>query len=182
VDQWLTLLLPSSVTLLIRSGIGGMLVLAGAIKIRGGHERFRDVLEGYAILPGWAVSLISPFVPWIEMVVGLGMLLGVLWPYPAVAASGLLTTFALALAINVIRGRSDLTCGCFGGIRSRPLTWRTVAVRTALAFACVAVAFAPTSWSTERFGYVVVFGLAWLGAWALLRALSLSAEGQGVGR
>lgn len=183
MDQWLSSPTVSSLALLVRIAIGGMLTVAGLVKLRGGYERFRGVLEGYAVLPGWAVSLVGHLVPWMELLIGASLLLGVLWPYAAIAASGLLTAFTVALAINVIRGRSDLACGCFGGIRSRPLTWRTVVGRGVMASGSLLVAYAPASWSTEKLEYVLVFALAWAGAWALLRALfALSAEGQGVGR
>jgi hypothetical protein len=173
MDQWLSSPAASGLTLLARIGIGSILTVSGLFKIRAGHLRFRNVVAAYALLPSWAISPVSRVVPGLEIAIGASMLLGLLWPHPAMAASSLLAVFALALAINILRGRRDLACGCFGKESLRPLSWRTVAGRVLLVSASLLAVYAPTSWTVEAFAYALVFGLAWAGAWILLQALSV---------
>ena len=94
----------------------------------------------------------------------------------------LFLAFAVALATNVRRGRTDLECGCFGESRARPLSWRTVVVRVGLALASVVITLAPPRWEQDGLEYAFVFTLGWAGAWILLRALSVMTQESGGAR
>jgi uncharacterized membrane protein YphA (DoxX/SURF4 family) len=176
VDQWLSSPAGSGLALLARIGIGSLLTASGLVKIWGGHQRFRNIVEAYELLPRWAIAPAALLIPWLEIAIGLGVLIGTLWPLPVVAAAVLLAAFAVALAINVRRGHTNLDCGCFADPHSRTLSWRSVVGRVALASVSLVVAYAPPDWAQDGLVYAFFFTLGLAGVWILLRALSVMTQ------
>ena len=96
----------------VRIFLGVILGWAGIVKIRN-PEAFIKIVKAYNLLPEELVVLWGIFLPWIELVTGLFLFLG-LWHKSAVLSSaGLFSTFAAAISINILRG-ADINCGCFG--------------------------------------------------------------------
>ncbi|MBS2022080.1 MAG: hypothetical protein JST92_06690, partial [Deltaproteobacteria bacterium] len=91
-----------------------------------------------AMAPAMAIAL-----PWVEIVLGLAVAIGPLvWRRAAaLALSGLLVAFTIAVAQAVVRG-INIDCGCFGG-DSGPVTWLTVARDVALLAIAVTLCRAP---------------------------------------
>lgn len=98
--------------------IAGSRVLLGLIFIRAsvgkiGHPAaFADVIEDYHLLPLSLVNLFAVVLPWIELISGIGLVVGVLTRGNALIINSLLVVFMIALGINVLRG-VDIDCGCF---------------------------------------------------------------------
>lgn len=98
--------------IVVRMFIGGILGWAGIVKIQN-PEAFIKIVTAYDLLPEELVVLWGIFLPWIELVTGLFLFLG-LWHKSAVlSSSGLFLAFAAAVGINILRG-ADIACGCFG--------------------------------------------------------------------
>ena len=96
----------------VRIFLGVILGWAGVVKIRN-PEAFIEIVKAYNLLPEELVVLWGIFLPWIELVTGLFLFLG-LWHKSAVlSSSGLFLLFAAAVGINILRG-ADINCGCFG--------------------------------------------------------------------
>lgn len=96
----------------VRIFLGVILGWAGVVKIRN-PEAFIKIVKAYDLLPEGLVVLWGIFLPWIELVTGLFLFLG-LWHKSAVLSSaGLFLVFAAAVSINILRG-ADIACGCFG--------------------------------------------------------------------
>ena len=96
----------------VRIFLGVILGWAGVVKIRN-PEAFIEIVKAYNLLPEELVVLWGIFLPWIELVTGLFLFLG-LWHKSAVlSSSGLFLLFAAAVGINILRG-ADIACGCFG--------------------------------------------------------------------
>lgn len=55
-----------------------------------------------------------------------------LTPVTELTAAAIFLTFVLAISINLLRGRNEVSCGCFGG-RSDNISWHLVARNLALA-------------------------------------------------
>ncbi len=90
---------------------GSIFVAASADKIL--HPgAFAQVVYNYQILPDSAVNLVAILLPWLELVLGLLMLLGLWLPGALILANLLLISFSASLAFNLIRGL-DVHCGCF---------------------------------------------------------------------
>ena len=99
-----------SVGLLIRFVFGTMFLAAGASKLSDLGE-FADAIRLYRIIPGATAGAVARVVSVTEVVLGIVLLLGVGIRYATVVGSALLVIFALAMAVNLIRGR-QIPCGC----------------------------------------------------------------------
>ena len=110
--------------------VGAAFVIAGASKLAAG--RGWNQLR----VPGW---LARP-VPFVELVVGALLIVGVASPWPAVAALVLLVTFSVLLAVHLAAG-SHPPCACFGAWSAKPLSWHHLA-RNGLLAALAVVALA----------------------------------------
>ena len=73
---------------------------------------FAKIVYGYDLFPNGAINLIAIGLPFIELLAGLSLILGI-YPRSAVLIiNGMLAAFILVLAINLIRGH-EFDCGCF---------------------------------------------------------------------
>ena len=99
-----------SVGLLIRFALGTMFLAAGASKLSDLGE-FADAIKLYKIIPGVTAGAVAKMVAVTEVFLGTVLLVGLGIPYAAVVGSALLVVFALAMAVNLIRGR-QIPCGC----------------------------------------------------------------------
>ena len=112
---------------LIRLGLGLTFVVASWHKFMdpGG---FAKIIYGYGIFPGVVINLLAIWVPMIEMLGGLCLLVGV-WKRPALMGINfLLIGFILIIGFNLIRGH-EFDCGCFsltGGSDTWDAVWLLV--------------------------------------------------------
>lgn len=83
----------------------------------------------YKMLPNFAVGLVAAALPWLEIVIGIFLLLGIRIRAASLAFTGMLTVFTLAIFINTLRG-IDVDCGCF--VSDRSIGWKSVAEDTLL--------------------------------------------------
>ncbi|HEX7036401.1 MAG TPA: MauE/DoxX family redox-associated membrane protein [Pseudomonadales bacterium] len=93
---------------------------------------FEATLAAYALLPAPLVPAASRLVPALETLLAVGWLVRLDDPLLAWASAALLVGYALAMAVNLRRGRIDLSCGCSFG-SSDPISWWLVARNLALA-------------------------------------------------
>ena len=99
--------------LLARLALGGVLVVAGALKIPTPYKA-AAAMRAYELLPNSLASVFGYILPWFEVGLGLLLILGV-----ATRLSGLIGALLMLLFIGAIssawaRGLS-IDCGCFGG-------------------------------------------------------------------
>ena len=91
--------------------------------------RFGEVFSAYAVVPR-ALAWLAPAVPLLELTVAAALLVRGSRAGAAAAGAALLMTYAAAIAINLARGRHDLTCGCGGPNDRRPIAawmvWRNL--------------------------------------------------------
>lgn len=89
------------------------LVLATAAFFKLRHQdEFQGVVENYRLLPAVMVPSFARTLPWLELLVAVALLIPLLQAVAAWVAAMLFLMFALALAINVGRGRTYIDCGC----------------------------------------------------------------------
>ncbi len=70
------------------------------------------IIWGYRILPAGPINLLAIYMPWLELLVGIGLLTGFKRRAAALWGAGLLVMFITALGINAVRG-VNVACGCF---------------------------------------------------------------------
>lgn len=70
------------------------------------------IIWGYRILPAGPINLLAIYMPWLELLVGIGLLTGFKRRAAALVGAGLLVMFIAALGINAVRG-VNVACGCF---------------------------------------------------------------------
>ncbi|MBT2187284.1 methylamine utilization protein MauE [Sphingobium sp. H33] len=105
-------------------GIGLIFTTAGIVKLR--HRRLLPgVIANYRLLPDALVSPAATLLPLAEILIGAALIAG-LRPVPALLGIALLGLFALAMAINILRGRSHISCGCGRPELSQSLSWTLV--------------------------------------------------------
>jgi Methylamine utilisation protein MauE len=87
-----------------------VLVIAGLLKI-GNLSSFGKQITSYEIMPSGLARLSGYIIPPIEVGIGISLLF---LPKIAIGAACLFISFALAVGVNLLRGRSQLRCSCFG--------------------------------------------------------------------
>jgi hypothetical protein len=133
---------------LVSLGFGLLLLLAAVHKLTAMHE-FRAALTAYKLLPGALIAPVSVFVPILEALLGAAWLLAIQPVFVALCSAALLGVYAAAIAINLLRGRVHIDCGCgmaSAAGRDQQLSWGLVARNLIL----IIVALAATLPATER--------------------------------
>lgn len=114
---------------LLRTVFGLVFIYAGAIKIPD-PGAFTVAVANYQILPPWLVNPAAVFIPWIEVVCGAALVLGVFARGAALVLNGMLAGFTAAVAYNWQRGL-DIECGCFGDVGGLSSTMAAATARDA---------------------------------------------------
>jgi hypothetical protein len=89
--------------------VGLVFLLAAGQKMRS-WTILSGVIANYRLLPPFLVKPVALLLPPLELLVGVLLLVGSAWS--ALAAMALLALFAVAMAINLGRGRGHIDCGC----------------------------------------------------------------------
>jgi uncharacterized membrane protein YphA (DoxX/SURF4 family) len=98
---------------LARLGLAGVWIASGAIKLFDPHGTVASV-KAYELLPDDLVSLVAGVLPFLELALGLLLLLGVGVRIVAVLSGLLLLVYIAGIAQSWARGLT-IDCGCFGG-------------------------------------------------------------------
>jgi uncharacterized membrane protein YphA (DoxX/SURF4 family) len=111
--------------LILRVALGAIFLVAGGAKI--GHAAdFAAQIAGFRILPESIVAPMALVLPFLEVLLGAYLVLGLFTRAAAWIAAALLLAFDGAIASAVIRGMS-VSCGCFGPQDKTVTTWGEVA-------------------------------------------------------
>lgn len=112
--------------------VGLVFLLAAIQKVM--HWRvLPGVIANYRLLPRWTELPAAALLPPAEAILAILLLSAQLRPWPSLTAMALLALFAVAMAINVRRGRTDIDCGCGETFLRQALNWVLVARNAALA-------------------------------------------------
>jgi uncharacterized membrane protein YphA (DoxX/SURF4 family) len=91
--------------------LGGVFIFSSLDKII--HPAaFAEAVYNYQILPDTLITLTAMILPWLELILGIFLVLGLWLPGAALLINLLLVTFFGALVFNLARGL-DINCGCF---------------------------------------------------------------------
>jgi uncharacterized membrane protein YphA (DoxX/SURF4 family) len=98
-------------SLAFRAILGSLFLYAGIAKIVD-PMGFALSIYNYKLLPDGLINVAAILLPWLEVIVGGSLLLGIGTAGGALIATALFSIVAGALTINLIRGL-DIACGCF---------------------------------------------------------------------
>ena len=90
---------------------------------------FAEVIYNYLILPDYLINLTALVLPWLELILGLFLLIGLFREGSVVIVTGLLVLFLSAVIFNLARGL-DIYCGCFPTSKDEtngaPMVWYAI--------------------------------------------------------
>ena len=100
------------VAVLFRLIVGGIFLISGLAKIAD-PVRFLLTLREFQLLPRAVESFFAVYLPWLEFLLGLCLVLGVLHRTASLMIAGLNGFFIIAIGSVMARG-IEVDCGCFG--------------------------------------------------------------------
>jgi len=98
--------------LIARLVIGFIFIYAGAEKITN-PEAFAISISNYRLLPITVINIFAIVLPWIELITGILVILGIYVKENSAIIFSMLSVFTVAIIISLTRGLS-IDCGCFG--------------------------------------------------------------------
>jgi len=108
VSDWLT---HPWLSVRVQIALGIVFVIAAIPKIAD-PPAFAHMIYNYRLLPGPAINALALVMPWIELLVGVALILGIWKREAAIVAGILLLVFLVAIGVNLARGHA-VDCGCF---------------------------------------------------------------------
>ena len=101
-----------SVDLGLRIAVGAVFVVAGLSKVPI-HSEFIDVVLEYALLPSSLARLYGLVLPWLEIVIGSGLILGLFTRFFSILSLPVIVSFAIA-NVSAMLLKLGEECGCVG--------------------------------------------------------------------
>jgi putative oxidoreductase len=108
-------------TFISRAVVGFIFVVASIPKIAD-TTSFMKSIEVYGLFPYFIISITAIFLPWLELVVGVFLIFGILLRGSSLLSSVLFFTFSILITVTLLRGLS-IDCGCFGS-DGASLSWK----------------------------------------------------------
>lgn len=97
--------------------VGGVFIWAGLLKIFN-PQGFAQSIANYRIFPHGMALFLALVLPWVEVIGGAFLIIGIFRSASALLLSGLLTAFLVLLSATILRGL-DIDCGCFGSLSGK---------------------------------------------------------------
>jgi uncharacterized membrane protein YphA (DoxX/SURF4 family) len=126
------------VLLLFRVILGGVFIWAGGLKIAD-PLGFAQNIQNYQVVPPGPAFFIAVVLPWVEVLSGAFLIVGVFKRSSALLISLLLLGFIGLVALALVRG-IDTSCGCFGSF-SRRADFSLILIDAVLLFFALSVFF-----------------------------------------
>ena len=98
--------------LLLRLLLGLIFIVAAKEKILA-PGNFSGSISNYKLLPSEFINILAIIIPWIELISGFLLLLGIWTKENSAIITLLLIVFTIAIIISLFRGL-NIDCGCFG--------------------------------------------------------------------
>jgi putative oxidoreductase len=114
------------IKLVARLLLGSIFIYASYHKILAPDE-FAKIVYGYDLFPSETINLIAIIIPFVELISGMALIIGIYTRPAAIILIGMLTAFVIAISINIIRGH-EFDCGCFSSDTSQAVNsaWQTL--------------------------------------------------------
>ena len=109
----------------------GVRLILGVIFIYASYDKilhpkaFAEVVYNYQILPDGLINLTAIFLPWIEIMIGVFLIVGFWMLGTVIWCNTLLVAYTGALGFNLARGL-DVNCGCFSTTKGSPISIESI--------------------------------------------------------
>ncbi len=90
----------------------GLLFVVAAVPKIADPPSFAHMIYNYRIVPAKLINLMALTMPWVELLAGLALILGVWRRAALLLVAAMLVVFVTAIGINLARGNA-IDCGCF---------------------------------------------------------------------
>lgn len=108
IRSWLT---HPWLTIRVQIALGLFFVIAALPKIVD-PPSFAHMIYNYRIVPAALLNFMALVMPWVELLAGLALILGIWRGTARTIIAAMLVTFIIAITINLARGNA-IDCGCF---------------------------------------------------------------------
>lgn len=116
-DWWVLIGSHKHIVLVFRLLLAGIFLLGSISKLVDIERYSVEAVYNFGILPKDMAILLGLVLPFIELLCGLGLLLGILTRLSALGTALMSIAFLLAKVVVLLQ-RRNIDCGCFGGIIS----------------------------------------------------------------
>jgi uncharacterized membrane protein YphA (DoxX/SURF4 family) len=131
-------------TILCRLVIGGMFIYASYYKIID-PGAFAKSIWYYHMVPGKLINLMALILPWLELLVGLALILGLFYRGAVLWVNVVMLIFIIALSSTIVRGIS-IDCGCFKASQGATSSaWNSLLFDLAAGLLCLQLWFSRSS-------------------------------------
>lgn len=110
----------------IRLILASIFLLSGFEKASHPYQNFLYAIEAYQFFPSFIATVIAMVFPWVELLIGVFLFLGLWTGWALRAALVCFCCFILILAQAFWRGLALEQCGCFGSLISIPPQWTLI--------------------------------------------------------
>ncbi len=110
-----------NVLLLLRFTVALIFIVSGFEKLMSAPENFIYVLQAYDVFPDFLVRISSVAFPWIELSLGIFLMLGLWLRWVLIGVACLSTALIMVVGQAILRHLPIDNCGCFGNLVHLPL-------------------------------------------------------------
>ena len=96
---------------ILRTFIGSIFLVSSLGKLLSPYQNFLYVVQAYQFLPSWGEVVVAQVFPWIELIVGVFVLLGLWTPWALRGALVLFAVFVVVVGQALIRNLPLESCG-----------------------------------------------------------------------
>jgi len=86
------------------------------------YSRHAGVVADYRVVPEWSVPMLAPLLIVLEFAVVVFVLLPGTRSAGLILTTGLLLIYIFSIALNLVRGRTSIDCGCGWGSQGHPIS------------------------------------------------------------
>ncbi len=110
---------------LLTISLGWMFLFSSFSKFSNLRNHF-IIIKNYDIVSESQAKFFSRIDPSFELVASIMMILGIYTKYALLLVLLLITLYSISIVINLLKGRTNIECGCGGLLGSHNLSWKLI--------------------------------------------------------